>query len=60
VDLIQIHYQACSDNFILHHPFDSYKTSEVCTAQPKQQEQGLGLRQLHKEETTYPSPYLAE
>ena len=51
---------ACSYNFILRHRSDSYKFSEACNAQPKQQLQELGLRQLHKEETTYPSPYLAE
>ena len=36
------------------------KFSEACNAQPKRQLQGLGLPQLHKEEATYPSLYLAK
>ena len=45
---------------ILHHLSDSYKFSEACNVQPKQQLQGLGLRQLQKEERTYPCLYLAK
>jgi hypothetical protein len=53
-------YQTCPRNFIHHHLSDSYKFSGACNVQPEQQSQGLGLRQLHIQEMTYPSLCLAK
>ena len=48
------------DVFNFHHLSDTYKFLKACNAQLERQLRGLGLRQIHKEETTYPYLCLAK